>query len=150
MAGVKAVVTGVDTYRWVDGDSVKTADRGEEITVSQEEFDRVPGALSKPGDAGSSTGGFPTVHEALDALATANDFNFPQHVRTVPEKVKALLDAGIDPDSGPSASDLGYPSKQADLDKLAAANDFTWPEGVTKVADKQAALQSAGIAPSSD
>lgn len=148
MADVKATVTGVDTYRWVDADgNQQSADRGAEIKVTADEFDRVPGALSKPGEAGSNTGGFPTVHEALDALAVANNFNFSQHTSTISEKVKELLDAGIDPESGKSAEKLGYPSKQADLDTLAAKNDFTFDENVKSVKEKQAALLAAGIPP---
>jgi hypothetical protein len=144
---MKAVVTGVDTYSWVDDKGRYSADRGDTIEVSADEFDRVPGALSKPGDAGSNTAGFPTVHEALDALANANKFNFSQHTSTIPEKIKELLEAGIDPESGQSAEKLGYPSKQADLDALAAKNDFTFDEGVKSVKEKQAALLAAGISP---
>ena len=49
-AVLKAVVVGVDTYRWVDenGD-IQSADRGEEVFVSAKEFERIEGALSKPG-----------------------------------------------------------------------------------------------------
>lgn len=147
MADVKATVTGVDTYRWVDADgAIQSADRGDEITVTERELDRVPGALTRArGDA--VAGGYPTTQEGLDALAAANDFNFSQHTRTESEKIRELTAAGIDPTSGPSASELGYPTKQADLDQLAVDNDYTWPEGVTTVKQKQAALQQAGISP---
>jgi hypothetical protein len=105
MADVKATVTGVDTYAWVDADGNRqSADRDAEITVSADEFDRVPGALSKSGDKredGTDALGYPTDHESLDALAVANDFNFSQHTSTVPEKIKELTEADIDPTSAP-------------------------------------------------
>lgn len=144
---VKATVTGTDVYRWVDADGViQEAYRGDEIEVSEAEYGRSPGALSGGTDDFDA---FPTSQAALDALAAANNFNFSQHTRTVPEKIKELVDAGIDPASGPSGTELGYPKKQADLDALAAKNDFAWPDGVKTVAEKQAALQSAGIDPES-
>ncbi|MBA2327333.1 MAG: hypothetical protein H0V95_11910 [Actinobacteria bacterium] len=56
---MKAVVIGVDRYRWVDDNGiVQEASRGDEIDVSQAEFDRVTWenedgetvrALEKPG-----------------------------------------------------------------------------------------------------
>lgn len=141
---VKATVTGTDLYRWVDADGViQEAERGQEIEVSEAEYARSPGALSGRDDFAA----FPTTQEGLDALAEANDFSFAQHTRTVQEKIKELVEAGIDPASGPSAKELGYPSKAADLDQLAADNDFTWPDGVKTVAQKQTALQQAGISP---
>lgn len=144
---VKATVSGTDVYRWVDADGViQEAYRGDEIEVTEAEYARSPGALTGASDDFSE---YPTSQKALDALADANGFNFSQHTRTVQEKIKELVEAGIDPDSGPSPKELGYPSKQADLDKLAADNDYTWPDGVKTVAEKQAALQSAGIDPES-
>lgn len=144
---VKATVSGVDVYRWVDDDGViQEAYRGDTIEVTEKELGRSPGALTGATDDFSA---FPTSQTALDALAEANDYSFAQHTRTVPEKIKELVEAGIDPASGPSASELGYPSKQDELDKLAADNEFVWPEDVTTVKAKQAALQQAGIDPAS-
>lgn len=109
---VDAVVVGVDTYAWVDEDGNRqTADRGEKITVSADEFARIDGALAKAGskqakavtgDTDDDTGatspsGYPLDHESLDALAEKNDFSFDQHVRTPDEKIQALEQAGIRP-----------------------------------------------------
>jgi hypothetical protein len=141
---MKAVVTGVDTYRWVDAKGVThSADRGDEIDVSSEEFARVPGALSKPGENTQR----PTLHAALDALAEEAGVNFPQHVRTPAEKLQFLEQEGVDVDSGAPSAELGYPKTQRALDEFAQANAFTWPDGVKTVAEKQAALAAAGVQP---
>jgi len=109
---VKAVVVGVDTYRWVDENgAIREAQRGEEIQVSQEEFDRGGAALEKAGSkrakaaagdqdaeqADETPTGYPRSHDELDKLAEKNDFSFAQHVRTPDEKIKALEQAGIRP-----------------------------------------------------
>lgn len=163
---MKAVVSGVDVYRWIEDGQTLEAYRGDEIDVSQDEFTRSPGALSKPGSGtDGSSGGYPTVQEALDALADAHNHSFPQHVRTVQEKIKDLVDNNIDPDAPapkresapktktepPPAAE--FPGTHAELDALADANKVTWPdpaEGKTKltVAEKHAALLKAGVKPS--
>lgn len=44
-----ALVSGVDRYCWVAPDGTYTiSDRGDVIDVTDEEFNRVPGALSTP------------------------------------------------------------------------------------------------------
>jgi len=54
---MKAVVVGVDTYVWVEDGETRTAEKGETIEVSEAEFNRIEGALAKPGskDAKAAT-----------------------------------------------------------------------------------------------
>jgi hypothetical protein len=107
---LKAVVTGVDVYRWVEDGEIKEAVRGDEIEVTETEYKRSPGALSKAGskaakaakagsDGETTPAGWPTSHEDIDALAEKNDVSFDQHVRTLSEKVTALEQAGVSPPS---------------------------------------------------
>lgn len=96
---MKAVVTGVDVYRWYPSGTpgegaVEEAVLGDEIDVSETEFKRVEGALSKPKDA---TAGYPTKNAELDQLAIDNDFSWPEGTKTVADKQAALLAAGVDP-----------------------------------------------------
>lgn len=115
---MKAVVTGVDNYRWVDEDGlIQEAAKGAEIDVSEKEFERAQkmsadGALDKP------------------ALAKPGS-----------KEAKA---AAADDDAGPEGE---YPSNHADLDALAADNDVEWSRASLTVAEKQAELQAAGVAP---
>jgi len=69
----KAVVTGVDIYRWVVDGVILEAVKGDTIDVTDDEFKRIEGALSKPGKSGASSGGWPTNHDDLDALAEGVD-----------------------------------------------------------------------------
>lgn len=92
---MKAIVTGVDTYRWVDEDgNIQAAERGQEIDVSDDEFSRIEGALTKPSDA---VAGYPSKQADLDALASENDVVFDEDTKTVAQKQAALLAAGVDP-----------------------------------------------------
>lgn len=92
---MKAVVTGVDDYRWVDEDgNIQSASRGDTIDVSDKEFKRIEDALSKPADA---TAGFPSKQADLDALAAENDVVFDADTKSVADKQAALLAAGVSP-----------------------------------------------------
>lgn len=96
---MKAVVTGVDVYRWYPSGTpgegpVEEAALGDTIDVSETEFKRVEGALSKPADAKA---GYPTTNAELDQLALDNDFAWPEGTKKVADKQAALLAAGIEP-----------------------------------------------------
>ncbi len=92
---MKAIVTGVDDYRWVDADgNIQSAERGSTIDVDEKEFARIEGALSKPADAKA---GFPKSHDELDALAAENDVTWPEGTKTTAAKVEALVAAGVEP-----------------------------------------------------
>lgn len=96
---MKAVVTGVDVYRWYPSGtpgegSVEEAERGDTIDVSEAEFKRVEGALSKPADAKA---GYPKTNAELDALALESDVSWPEGTKTVADKQAALLAAGVEP-----------------------------------------------------
>lgn len=96
---MKAVVTGVDVYRWYPSGTpgegpVEEAVLGDEIDVSEAEFERVEGALSKPADAKA---GYPKKNGELDALALDNDFAWPEGTKSIADKQAALLAAGVEP-----------------------------------------------------
>ncbi|RDI73308.1 hypothetical protein Gocc_2908 [Gaiella occulta] len=101
---MRAVVSGVDTYRWVADGEIRSADRGDEIDVSADEFDRVEGALSKPGsrdaqepDGAKQPPGWPSTHNDLQALADSLSFEWPETKMTVAAKIAALEAAGHTP-----------------------------------------------------
>lgn len=116
---MKAVVTGVDNYRWVDDDGlIQEAAKGAEIDVSEKEFERAQkmsadGALEQP------------------ALAKPGSA----------EAKAALADDGSD-----TAEAADFPDTHDELDALADANDVEWSKARLNVAEKQAELQAAGVA----
>lgn len=119
---VKAVVL-YTLYRWTDDDGVHEAHKGDEISVSADEFKRGsemdPPALAKPGSGA-----------AKDAAAAA-----------AAPAAGAPPIPGPDPGQPPSGESL--PGTHAELDALAADRGVTFPDGTKTVADKQAVLAAA-------
>lgn len=120
MANVKAVVTGVDTYRWVDADgTVCQAEKGDTIEISSDEFDRGVDleALSKA-----------STREAKDAAGDQKDNTTPASEKPVEEPVE-------------------WPKTHKELDSLAEEFGVVFDKADKTVEAKQIALADAGHLP---
>lgn len=118
---MKAIVAGVDSYRWVDEDGViQEADQGSEIDVSEKEFARA------------------------QKMSEGGVLEHPALVKPGSREHKAFKsDAAAEPEAAAE-----FPDKHADLDALADANNVEWSKASLNVAEKQAELQAAGVSPS--
>jgi hypothetical protein len=118
----KYVVAGVDVFRWTDTDGVvQEAERGDTVEITDAEAKRHDhGTVVKAGNSGASSGGWPTTHDDLDALAEGVDgITIDERtgnrktttwntgtIKTPAEKTETLILAGVnEPEPLPTPDD---------------------------------------------
>lgn len=90
----KAIVL-TDSLAYYEDDRRFEVEKGAEVDLSQEDFDRhlAAGNVRAPG-----SGGYPRTHDGLDELAATDpDFSFSADDLTVAQKREELEAAGVEP-----------------------------------------------------